>query len=177
MRARGYTVVLHDVQKGDQTKQMVIDHVLLKDPVKAVVAQEPYGHQEGFHIHVFYRLKNPSAFKAQLKHWVMFWKSGRVQVDAMSGEISQACRYLTQEDTKKDKLCDPSPWYFPTEKIKLSPAEEAERYFEWFLTTPIDAFHMKVNQVKSQWDPPSKDTLKMIHDKLNSLYTISPRDV
>ena len=137
MRARGFLVVLHDAHKGEAGKQMVIDHLMLKEPEKAVVAREPYGHQEGEHIHIFYRLSNPSDFKTQLKHWVLWWKHGRVQVDVMKGDMAQACRYLTQEDTKKDKSCDTSPWYFPTPKILRSPGELADIWLDWFISVPI----------------------------------------
>jgi len=138
MRARGFLVVLHDAHLGTQGKQAAIDHLQLKEPVQAVVAYEPYEHQEGNHIHIFYRLSNPSDFKTQLKHWALWWKSGRTQVDVMRGEISQACRYLMQDTTKKDKTCDPSPWLFPTPKIVQSAAEYADDWLDWFLAVPID---------------------------------------
>lgn len=138
MRARGFLIVLHDSHLGTQGKQEAIDHLRLKEPVQAVVAHEPYEHQEGNHIHIFYRLKSQSDFKAQLKHWVLWYKSGRVQVDIMRGEISQACRYLMQDQTKKDKTCDPSPWFFPTVAIVKSPVEHADEWMDWFLSTPMD---------------------------------------
>ncbi|AYP28773.1 MAG: putative replicase [Cressdnaviricota sp.] len=137
MRARGFLVVLHDSHLGTQSKQAVIDHLLLKEPVQAVVAHEPYEHQEGHHIHIFYRLKSQSDFKAQLKHWCLWYKSGRVQVDIMRGEISQACRYLIQDQTKKDKTCDPSPWLYPTVDIVKSAAEHADEWMDWFLSTTV----------------------------------------
>lgn len=134
MRARGFLVVLHDAHKGTQSKQDVVDHLMLKEPHQAVVAQEPYEHQDGSHIHIFYRLANASDFKAQLKHWALWFKAGRVQVDVMRGELAQACRYLMQDHTKKDKLCDPSPWLYPTPAIVESPAEYAERWMrDYFL--------------------------------------------
>lgn len=134
MRARGFLVVLHDAHLGTQGKQCAIDHLQLKEPVQAVVAYEPYEHQEGNHIHIFYRLKSQSDFKSQLKHWALWYKSGRVQVDIMRGEISQACRYLMQDQTKKEKNCDPSPWFFPTVAIVKSPAERADEWMDWFLS-------------------------------------------
>lgn len=138
MRARGFLVVLHDVHLGTQGKQCAIDHLLLKEPTQAVVALEPYEHQEGHHIHIFYRLKSQSDFKAQLKHWALWYKSGRVQVDIMRGEISQACRYLMQDQTKKEKNCDASPWFFPTPAIAKSPAEAADEWMGWFLSTTME---------------------------------------
>ena len=138
MRARGFLVVLHDAHLGTLGKQHVVDHLLLKEPVQAVVAIEPYEHQEGHHIHIFYRLSNPSDFKAQLKHWALWWKSGRTQVDVMKGEMSQACRYLMQAETKKDKTCDPQPWLFPTPAITKSLSEHADEWMDWFLSTSIE---------------------------------------
>lgn len=138
MRARGFLVVLHDSHLGTQSKQCAIDHLLLKEPVQAVVAHEPYEHQEGHHIHIFYRLTNASDFKTQLKHWCLWYKSGRVQVDIMRGEISQACRYLMQDQTKKDKTCDASPWFYPTVAITKSASEYADEWMDWFLSTPIE---------------------------------------
>ena len=142
MRARGFLVVLHDAHLGTQSKQCVIDHLRLKEPVQAVVAREPYEHQEGLHIHIFYRLQNQSDFKAQLKHWALWYKAGRVQVDIMRGEISQACRYLMQDQTKKDKNCDPSPWFYPSAAITKSPAESADDWMDWFLSISIDEWKL-----------------------------------
>lgn len=136
-RHRGFSVVLQDSHKGLQTKEDVIKHLHLKEPCQAVVAREPYGHQEGYHIHVFYRLPNASDFKSHLKHWALWYTAGRVQCDAMRGTMAQACRYLSQDDTKKDKLCDPDPYYFPTIKIKESPAEYADRWLDSWLLRDI----------------------------------------
>lgn len=136
-RGRGFSVVLHDVHKGTQGKAEVIAHLKLKEPIQAVVAQENYNHQEGSHIHVFYRLANPSEFKAQLKHWTLWYTHGRVQVDIMRGEMAQACRYLMQDETKKDKDCDPSPWFYPTKEVAMSPGEHADSWLDWFISVPI----------------------------------------
>ena len=46
-RVRGFSVVLHDVHKGDLTKAHVIQQVLDLKPTQVVVAEEPYGHHEG----------------------------------------------------------------------------------------------------------------------------------
>jgi hypothetical protein len=151
MRARGFLVVLHDAHLGTQGKQMAQDHVMLKEPVQAVVALEPYEHQEGHHIHIFYRLKSQSDFKTQLKHWALWWKSGRVQVDVMRGEISQACRYLMQSATKKDKTCDPSPWLYPTPEIVKSPAEHAEDWLDWFVSTPMDEWRKLTSEHRDRF--------------------------
>lgn len=132
-RPRGFMVVLQDSHKGTQTKQDAIDYLHEENIVQAVVALEPYGHQEGTHIHLFYRLKSPSHFKTQLKKWVLWYKGGRTQVDVMYGTMAQACRYLSQEDTRKNKLCDPDPYFFPSRNIKVSPEEFAESWMTSFL--------------------------------------------
>lgn len=150
-RARGFSVVLHDVHKGSQTKEDVIKHLHLKEPTQAVVAQEPYGHQEGSHIHIFYRLSNQSDFKTQLKHWTLWFTSGRVQVDVMRGDMAQACRYLSQEDTKKQKDCDVSPYYYPSVKIKETPAEFADRWLDGWLSEPIAARSWVSSAFAKQW--------------------------
>lgn len=147
-RARGFSVVLHDVHKGSQTKEDVIKHLHLKEPTQAVVAQEPYVHQEGSHIHIFYRVSNPSEFKTQLKHWTLWYTSGRVQVDVMRGDMAQACRYLSQEDTKKEKDCDPTPYYYPTKAIAVDPAEFADNWIDSWLSAPIASYTSKF---KEQW--------------------------
>jgi hypothetical protein len=155
-RARGFLVVLHDVHKGTQAKADVIEHLKLKEPTQAVVALEPYEHQEGLHIHIFYRLASQSDFKAQLKHWALWYKAGRVQVDVMRGEMAQACRYLLQDMTKKDKQCDPEPWFYPSKKIVLSPAEYADKWLDdwllpgWGLNYPQQAYQTAWTQAMSE---------------------------
>lgn len=109
-KSRGFSIVLHDVQKGLQTKDDVWSRVNLLPIRQGVVAEERYTHQEGSHIHVFLQLKNPVYFSAQLKLWCAWWKSGRVQVDVMKGSMVQACKYLLKDHTKKDKYTDPEPY-------------------------------------------------------------------
>mgnify|MGYP003333510511 CR=1 FL=1 len=101
---------------------------MAQGPEQCVVAQEAYNHQDGFHIHIFYRLKHQAAFKPQLNYWVTFWKSGRVQVDVMKGQMDQACKYLVADKTQKDKFTDSSPFFHPTKEIVKSPQEA---YVEW----------------------------------------------
>jgi len=130
--------VLHDVQVGCQTKDQAIVHLMMKEPEQAVAAEEPYLHQDGSHIHLFYRLKNPSQFKTQLKFWTDFWKSGRVQVDIMHGSIAQACRYLMEEHHIGDPGYDPDPYFWPTRAIAVSPVEYANAWELWWLQMPND---------------------------------------
>lgn len=132
-------VVLHDVQDGHQTKQQVIDLVMAQNPTQVVVAQEPSPEEGKSHIHVFYRFDTPRHFNANLKLWVLWWKSGRAQVDAMKGTMAQACRYLMADFTKKDKHTDPQPFFFPSIAIAKSPQEHADEWFNWFLSNDIGA--------------------------------------
>ena len=91
---RGFSVVLQDVQNGTKTKRDVISRLCELSLEKAVVAEEQYNHQEGSHIHIFYRLTSQVHFSAQLKYWMKWWDNGRVQVDQMYGEMHQCCKYL-----------------------------------------------------------------------------------
>jgi len=170
MRARGFLVVLHDAHLGTQGKQSVIDHLLLKEPEQAVVALEPYEHQEGNHIHIFYRLKSQSDFKTQLKHWALWWKSGRTQVDVMRGQIAQACRYLMQDQTKKDKSCDVSPWFYPTQAITKSPAESADEWMDWFLSVPIETWRVLQSQHRDQCLATWAHAMSQPNKKLSLMY-------
>jgi len=108
-KCRGFSIVLHDVHMGLQTKDEVHEKVKTLLFRQYVIAEEPYGHQDGSHINVFIQLKNPVYFTAQLKLWCTWWKAGRVQVDAMKGTMVQACKYLLKDYTKKDKTTDDSP--------------------------------------------------------------------
>lgn len=147
---RGFLVVLQDDHKGNQSKQDAIAHLMTLSVEKAVVAREPYGHQEGSHIHVFYRLKSQSDFKTQLKHWVLWYKTARAQVDVMKGTMAQACRYLMQDETKKNKDCDPDPWFYPTIEIAKSPGERADDWLDWFISVPIASWRQMTTEHKDR---------------------------
>ena len=60
---RGFSVVLQDVQNGTKTKRDVISRLCELSLEKAVVAEEQYSHQEGSHIHIFYRLTSQVHFQ------------------------------------------------------------------------------------------------------------------
>ena len=76
MKIRGFTVVLHDVHKGIQAKADVENKIKTMPFRQYVIAEEPYNHQEGSHIHIFIQLKNPIHFTSALKFWCTWWKSG-----------------------------------------------------------------------------------------------------
>lgn len=106
-KIRGFSIVLHDVHKGLQSKEDVQAKVHTLPWEQYVIAEENYNHQEGSHIHVFIRLKNQIHFSSMLKNWCCWWKSGRVQVDAMRGSMAEGCIYVTK--SSKEKHHDPSP--------------------------------------------------------------------
>lgn len=134
---RGFSVVLQDVQNGTKTKRDVISRLCELSLEKAVVAEEQYNHQEGSHIHIFYRLTSQVHFSAQLKYWMKWWDHGRVQVDQMYGEMHQCCKYLMPHEGGKDKDHDPDPWFYPTRLIAVSPQQHADEWFHWFVSMPI----------------------------------------
>jgi len=106
-KIRGFSIVLHDVHKGLQSKEDVQAKVHTLPWEQYVIAEEKYNHQEGSHIHVFIRLKNQVHFSSMLKNWCCWWKSGRVQVDAQRGSMAEGCIYVTK--SSKEKHHDPSP--------------------------------------------------------------------
>jgi len=106
-RLRQYSVVIHDVPP--EAKGLA-QAVCQKIAAKYVIALEPYTHQAGHHLHIFYQVKHPSTKTTELNRWEKF-KYGRVQVDPMRGTFNQATVYVISPD--KDKLTDPSPIRFP----------------------------------------------------------------
>jgi hypothetical protein len=131
-KARGFSIVLQDVQNGSKTKADVISYLHAEFALeKAVVAEERYNHQDGSHIHVFYRVTSQVHFSAQLKMWTKWWTHGRVQVDVMRGEMAQACKYLQEG---KAKHYDANPYYYPSKLIAVSPQQHADEWFNWFTT-------------------------------------------
>ena len=127
-KIRRFTIVLHDAQKGNVTKQMIANWLEFElDPKEYVIAEEPYNHQEGTHIHIFLNLKNPRNFFKMLENLQEFWPHGRVQIDKAYGTMAQGCQYL--QDAPKDKKYDPSPIYFPSRDISLTEVEKAHKFF------------------------------------------------
>nr|WPR18761.1 MAG: hypothetical protein [Skomarfal virus 29] len=111
-KVRGFSIVLHDVHKGTQAKADVQAKLLTLKWRQYVIAEEPYNHQDGSHIHIFLQVHNPVHFSAMLKFWCCWWKSGRVQVDAMRGSMAQATDYINDDRGSKDKAYDPEPIIF-----------------------------------------------------------------
>jgi len=110
-KVRGLMIVLHDAHKGDIQKRDVEIFLKSFNFRQYVIAQEPYTHQEGTHIHVFIQFLNQVHFASVLKQFTRYWKHGRVQLDQMRGDMSQACAYVKNDFSKKGdkKLYDESP--------------------------------------------------------------------
>ena len=118
-RLRSFSVVIHDTPP--EAKKLA-EAVMQKRASKYIIALEPYDPRTqakpsptGFHLHIFYTLKNTSNKTAQLKTWQAF-KWGRVQVDPQRGTHDQATCYLIAPD--KQKYCDPDPIRFPNTNSK-----------------------------------------------------------
>lgn len=134
---RNFSIVLHDVQKSDVSKNEIFDWLLRlfgvpkdvrqhKSLKHMVVAEEAYNHQDGSHIHVFFELKTQRAFNKTLNDFQLKWPHGRVQVDKGRGKIYQQCAYLIDPTVKvptKDKHTDPSPLFWPTPEIVYAPGQ------------------------------------------------------
>jgi len=118
----GFSIVLHDLHKGIQTKNDVANFIKsAKSPAtEYVVAEEPYDHidprtgllQDGSHIHVFIRYKSRLSFKSVLSQWCNLWSSGRVEVKVQRGSMASGCKYVVEGLSKKDKSFDPHPIIF-----------------------------------------------------------------
>lgn len=105
---RGFSVVIHDIQKHmTLTKELVESHMQNIPALEWVIAQEEYTHQEGSHMHIFYRC-DKRTFGSQLKFWLKIVDNEecRVQVDVMKGSMDQACKYLQPGNTSKFKYYD-----------------------------------------------------------------------
>jgi len=109
VKCRGFSIVLHDVHKGLISKSEVQAKVQTLAWRQYVIAEEPYNHQEGSHIHLFLQVRTPVHFSAMLKLWCTWWKSGRVQVDQMRGSMAQACDYINESRNDKAKAFDQHP--------------------------------------------------------------------
>jgi len=110
---RQFSIVLHNVHPDHKTT--IENHFRAQNPTKLVVALEPYPESEGFHCHVFVSFKSDHSFKKMLSSTKTLsthvitekpegeerdW--GRVQVDQMRGNFSQATAYLTEPQKKKE---------------------------------------------------------------------------
>ena len=128
-RIRRFSFVFHDVQKGTKSKSELFDFCLRTfSPSEMVIAEEPYNHQDGSHIHVFINMKNPRRFFETLQLCQVFWPHGRVQVDRAYGTMVQGCKYL--QDAPKDKAYDMFPMFYPSRSIELTDQQKADQFFK-----------------------------------------------
>lgn len=138
-QGRKWSVVIHDVPV--QAKELC--HSVLKKLAKSyIIALEPYGHQEGHHLHLFYELKSPSPKTRQLKKWEQFgW--GRVQCDPARGTQADQQVYVT--NPSKDKTTDPSPIIFPNRQ-----AETCNCKPHWLYASDLKAYNDYERKVEEQ---------------------------
>jgi len=109
-RSRGFSVVVHNVFDEPVYWTSVVKSMKYDT---TVISIEPYAHQDGFHLHIFTDHKNPCRSNAffkvltQAKHGHIQEgdDKGRIQIDSRHGTFQEATAYLTQADTKKDKVC------------------------------------------------------------------------
>ena len=112
---RKFSLVIHNVNpQEDQYWSKVIGTLSAK---KAVHSIEPYPeHPDHYHIHIFVEFANPRSFHQILHLFEQFKNNhilpapdktktpGRVQCDPMRGSFEEATAYLTEGQSKKDKL-------------------------------------------------------------------------
>lgn len=102
-RNRKYSIVIHDVDLEEDPKEVLKLWVISLAPRYYMIALEPYGHQEGYHMHLFVEFSNQmSKFKMLRTLELLF--TGRIQIDPGRGSRDECLRYIT--DPKKTKLVD-----------------------------------------------------------------------
>lgn len=105
-RPRLFSIVIHDVD-FKIAKSRVFSKVSELKSDWFLIAEEPYTHQDGQHLHVFLKYVHPKA-KSTVLDWIQKMNlGGRVQVDYGRSDFNKCKKYLTEPD--KDKPCDPSP--------------------------------------------------------------------
>lgn len=155
-KSRGFLVVLHDTHKTLYTKPQAEEVMRKLSWRQYVIAKEPYEHQAGYHIHIFYQVKNPVRFKSQLAHWCAAFRhpEGRVHVDVMRGDMAQACKYLVPNATQDAKLYDPDPIIMldPT-TARAAEVHSALITLESLATFPIHYWNLETQTWYEDWEP------------------------
>lgn len=100
-RSRKYSIVIHDVLEEDDPKNILKQWVIVKSPRYYMIALEPYGHQQGHHMHLFIEFIQLLAKFSILKELQQLFK-GRIQVDIGRGSRDDCLKYLTDPDKSKD---------------------------------------------------------------------------
>lgn len=117
-KKRNFSFVFHNVN-GYDSKHTLEAYVKSQGATRYLCGCEAYGHQDGYHTHLFVSFENGHKFGKMIKNyqdWALknivapkppdqegFW--GRVEVSKMFGTYAQAKAYL--EGLTKDKLVDP----------------------------------------------------------------------
>jgi len=102
-RQRLFSVVFHDVQV--LTEKLVLNNKVSE--LKSdwfLIAEEPYNHQDGQHLHLFLKYAQPKAFSEVLSWCLALKFPGRCQVDTGRSAFNECKKYLVSPD--KDKKCD-----------------------------------------------------------------------
>jgi len=99
IRSRTFSVVIHDVIPGAKVKlEKEINEL---EPDWSLIAEEPYNHQDGSHIHLFIKYNQPKAKSQILKFVQRLDLGGRVQVDIGRGDFNECRKYIVDPDKKK----------------------------------------------------------------------------
>lgn len=101
-RSRQFSIVIHDVKSQAKAHFEKILPPLMLD--WSLVAEEPYSHQDGSHIHIFLKYPHPQSKFRILQFIQKQNQGGRVQVDIGRGAFQDCKKYLTDPD--KDKITD-----------------------------------------------------------------------
>lgn len=137
-RPRLYSIVIHDAI--DTAKDILAAKIDGFKPDWSLIANEPYGHQDGTHLHLFLRYSEPKAKSTVLKYLQSLNLGGRVQVSHGQGDFNSCKKYLTNPD--KDKLLDPNV-YVEVRRLTL-----VEKY--------PDQVRVCGHCGIKYWDPPDK---------------------
>jgi len=98
-RSRKFSVVIHDVKNDAKIKLELAVSGLAPD--WSLIAEEPYNHQEGSHIHLFLKYAQPTSKSRVLSYIQKLDLGGRVQVDIGRGDFEECKKYITNPDKKK----------------------------------------------------------------------------
>jgi len=100
IRSRLYSIVIHDIKKP-QAKEFLHRHVNLFTPDWSLIAEEPYNHQDGHHIHLFLKYRHDKAKSTVLYTMKGLNLGGRVQVNHGRSDFNKCKKYLVNPDKEK----------------------------------------------------------------------------
>ena len=115
MKCRKFSIVVHNVNHQEEDYWAKVANSLKASQV--VISIEEYPNSPGhYHLHVFVEFINPRSYQSLLNLFESFKNGhilpapdqsktpGRIQVDPMKGSFQEATAYLTEGQSKKDKL-------------------------------------------------------------------------